>query len=243
MAKQRHFYFKLPSDSSEFFLERTVRIYEMASMNDEFRQTGLCLAVLGSDGAGKSTLLTRLQTLLKPVFPEQQTIHFRPRVWEKKKTGVVTDPHGRPPRNILMSWLKVGFYFVDHWAGWWLVVRPAKRRGMLVIFDRDFDDLLVDERRYRLRGTRVLVRVLRRLLPRPDHTFVLSAPAKVLHQRKPELPEVELERQQKVLEQFADSSARYSLISAEQTPEQVAQAAWREVMICIAEQKERKGGT
>jgi thymidylate kinase len=213
----------------------------MPSMKDEFRQTGLCLAVLGSDGAGKSTLLTRLQARLKPVFPEQQTIHFRPRVWEKKKTGVVTDPHGKPPRNILMSWLKVGFYFLDHWVGWLVVVRPAKQRGILIIFDRNFDDLLVDERRYRLRGTQSLVRVLRRLLPRPDQTFVLSAPAKVLHQRKPELPEGELERQQEVLRRLGNSGAGYSLISAEQTPEEVAKAAWREVMICIAEQKERKG--
>ncbi len=45
-------------------------------------------------------------------------------------------------------------------------MRPAKKRDELVIFDRSFDDLLVDERRYRLQGTAWLVRILRRLLPR-----------------------------------------------------------------------------
>jgi thymidylate kinase len=210
-------------------------------MKSEFQPTGLCLAVLGSDGAGKSTLLRRLQTLLRPIFPEQKTIHFRPRTWEKKQTGVVTDPHGRPPRNILLSWLKVGFYFFDTWAGWWLVVRPATKRGTLVIFDRSFDDLLVDERRYRLRGTGMLVRVLRRLTPRADRTLVLAAPAEVLHRRKPELPVAELERQQEVLRRLGNSDGRYALLAAEETPEQVAQAAWREVMIALTELKEEQG--
>jgi thymidylate kinase len=207
-------------------------------MKSEFQPTGLCLAVLGSDGAGKSTLLSRLQELLRPVFPEQQTIHFRPAVWEKKKTGVVTDPHGRPPRNLLMSWLKVGYYFADHWAGWWLVVRPATKRGALVIFDRSFDDLLVDEKRYRLQGTAWLVRILRRWVPRMDQTFMLSAPAEMLHARKPELPLAELARQQEVLQRLVSAGGRYVLISAAETPEQVAQAVWREVMICLTEKKE-----
>ncbi len=210
-------------------------------MKSDFQPTGLCLAVLGSDGAGKSTLLGRLQELLRPVFPEQQTIHFRPGVLEKKKTGVVTDPHGRPPRNFLLSWLKTGYYFLDTWAGWWLVVRPAMKRGTLVIFDRSFDDLLVDEKRYRLQGTGWLVRGLRRLAPRADRTLVLAAPAEVLHRRKPELPVAELERQQEVLRRLGNSGGRYALIAAEETPEQVAQAAWREVMIALTELKEGQG--
>jgi thymidylate kinase len=209
-------------------------------MTSESQPDGLCLAVLGSDGAGKSTLLARLQELLRPIFPEQEVIHFRPKVWEKKTSGVVTDPHGRPPRNILLSWLKVAYYFADHWVGWWKIVRPAKKRGALVIFDRSFDDLLVDEKRYRLRGTALLVKLLRRCLPRNDAIFVLAAPANILHARKPELSLDELERQQTVLERLAKSSERYVLVSAAEAPEKVAQMVRQEVLICMAAQKERK---
>jgi thymidylate kinase len=195
-----------------------------------FQPTGFCLAVLGSDGAGKSTLLTRLQVLLEPCFRYQKTLHFRPGVLRKNATsGAITDPHARPPRNAVLSWLKVLYYFADNWAGWFLIVLRGKIRSTLVIFDRSFEDLLVDERRYRLGRTSPLVRALRRSFPGPDRTFVLSAPPPLLHQRKPELPLAELERQQSVLLELA-KDRRHVLIRAEETPEQVAQAVCREVL-------------
>jgi len=205
-----------------------------------FQPTGICLAILGSDGAGKSTLLERLQTLLQPCFRQQQVLHFRPAIFQKRTSGVIREPHARPPRNVLSSWLKVGYYFADHWAGWFLVVLPAKVRSTLVIFDRSFDDLLVDQKRYRLKGSSVLVRVLRRLLPGPDCTFILSAPAQVLHQRKPELPLEELERQQRSLQQLAQEQPRYILVSAEQSPDSVANSVCREVLACLAAREEKR---
>jgi thymidylate kinase len=202
--------------------------------------TGICLAVLGSDGAGKSTLLARLQEMLKPCFLEQRTMHFRPAVFEKQKSGVVTDPHGRPPRDVVSSALKTGYYFLDNWVGWLRVVRPAKKRGSLVIFDRNFDDMLVDQRRYRLKGVAGLVRVLRSFLPDPDLTFVLTAPAELLHQRKPELPLEELARQQEALRKLASRGKDYVLVSADQSPGQVANTVWREVVKLLATHEEQR---
>lgn len=206
-----------------------------------FQPTGICLTVMGSDGAGKSTLLNNLQKMLEPCFRRQLMFHFRPAVFEKKKTGVVTDPHGQAPRNAFMSWLKVGYYFMDHWIGWLTLVWPAQVRSTLVIFDRGFDDLLVDEKRYRLRGTRVLVGILRRLLPKPKRVFILSASAEVLHQRKPELSVAELARQQEMLQKLAQSGGRYALVSAAEPPEQVAREVWREVTTVLAAREEKRG--
>ncbi|EEF57259.1 hypothetical protein [Pedosphaera parvula] len=216
-------------------LQESVRVVKRV-----FQPTGICLAVLGSDGSGKSTLLANLEQLLQPCFRHQQTFHFRPAVFQKKKQGVITDPHGKPPRGLLTSWLKVFYYFADHWAGWFLKVIPGKIRSTLIIFDRSFDDLLVDQKRYRLRGTSGLVAVLRHLLPKADRVFVLSAPARVIHQRKPELPLEELEKQQSTLQQLAANESRYALVSAEQTPEQVANAVCREVLLCLAAREERR---
>lgn len=201
-----------------------------------FQPTGFCVAVLGSDGAGKSTLLARLQTLLEPCFRYQKTLHFRPGVLQKKTTGAVSDPHAQPPRNAALSWLKVFYYFADNWAGWFQIVLRGKIRSTLVIFDRCFEDLLVDEKRYRLRGTSPLARLLRCLLPGADRTFVLSAAAPVLHQRKPELPLAELERQHGVLLDLA-KKRRHILVRAEESPEQVALAVCREVLRAMADRE------
>jgi thymidylate kinase len=146
---------------------------------------------------------------------------------------VVTDPHGRPPRNVLSSALKTAYYFFDNWVGWLRVVQPAKKSGSLVIFDRNFDDILVDQKRYRLRGVGGMARTLRPFLPNPDLTFVLTAPAELLHQRKPELPLEELARQQAELQKLARGK-NYVLVSAEQSPDQVAETVWREVVKLLA---------
>ena len=205
--------------------------------------TGFSFAVLGSDGSGKTTLLARVRTLLEPCFRYQQTLHFRPQVLRKRTPGddaTITNPHGQTPENPMLSWLKVGYYFADHWAGWALLVLPGRIRSTLVIFDRDFDDMLVDQKRYRLSGCAALVRVLRALVPHPQRTFILSAPAAVLHQRKPELSVVELERQQQVFQQLATDQKRYLLISAELPPDRVAEIVWREVVLRLAAREEKR---
>jgi thymidylate kinase len=218
-------------------LRETARLVRRA-----FQPAGLCLAVMGSDGAGKSTLLARLQILLEPCFRQQKMLHFRPAIFEKRKTGgAVTDPHGQKPRGWLSSWLKVGYYFLDHWIGWFWVVLPGKIRSTLIIFDRNFDDVLVDQKRYRLQGSGMLVKILRKLLPQADRVFVLSAPAEILRQRKPELPLPELERQQQILQELASSGGRYRLVSAEAAPEDVARTVWLDVVSLLAQREERRG--
>ena len=220
-------------------LRETGRILQRVS-----HPTGYSFAVLGSDGSGKTNLLARLRTLLEPCFRCQKTLHFRPQVFGKRTAAddpAIANPHGQTPENFALSWLRVTYYFADHWAGWFLIVLPGKIRSTLVIFDRCFDDLFVDQKRYRLSGVAALVSVLRRLLPQPQRIFVLSAPAPVLHQRKPELTVAELERQQGVLGRLARSGKRYTLVSAEQPPDRVAETVWREVVLSLALREEKRG--
>ena len=205
-----------------------------------FRPTGVTLTVLGSDGSGKSTLLDNLLTTLRPCFRREQTMHFRPMLLSKRThddAAAIATPHARPPRNAFTSWLRVIYYFLDYWFGWFLKVFPAKTQSTQIIFDRHFDDMLVDERRYRLRGTSFLVRLLRRLLPRNDRTFILSAPAAVIHSRKPELPVETLERQQQVFRELAAQNPRFILLDAQPSAEQVAHQACREVIRFMADRE------
>lgn len=204
------------------------------------KPTGLHLAILGPDGVGKSTLIAELLKILEPCFRRQRRAHFRPHLFHTNADAPVTDPQGRPPRGRLFSLAKLLYYFSEHWLGHLLLVRPAKTRATLLIFDRTFEDLLVDSKRYRLQAPAGLVRVLSKLLPGADLTFVLDAPPEVIHQRKPELPVAELARQRAVLCELAATMPRHELVDATPTPEIVARGVARRVLEFMAEREARR---
>ncbi|MGB8356958.1 MAG: hypothetical protein WCD79_23880 [Chthoniobacteraceae bacterium] len=204
--------------------------------------TGLHIALLGSDGVGKSTLLAQVRRTMESCFPKQQAFHFRPMLFQKNHGAPVSDPHARPSRNAVMAFAKVFYYFFDNWVGWLLRVLPGKWRSALVIFDRNFDDMLVDPRRYRIGGWTGLVRVLRGLLPREDLVFVLDASPEVIHGRKPELPVAELERQRGELRKLVKNDRRYVLVSAEGVPEEVAAEVCRKIVETVAARTRRRLG-
>ncbi len=204
---------------------------------------GLHLAVLGPDGVGKTTLLDHLGPMLeRPFFRRQLLIHFRPKVFERETAATaVTDPHGKAPRTLLASWAKLLFYFADQLAGYLIKVFPAKVRNELIVFCRDFDDVLIDPERYRFAGANWLARCLGRLLPRPDLTLVLDAEPEQILARKAELTLEEVRRQRAAFRSLVATSPRYGLVSSAQSPEQVARAAGRVVIQFLAERIQRRG--
>lgn len=201
------------------------------------RPAGLHLAVLGPDGAGKSTLIERCTPPLLKIFRRQRTIHFRPRLGAPASTAPVAEPHAQPSRGRIASVLKVLYYFLDCWAGHILRVWPALVRNELVIFDRTFADMLVDPRRYRLRGGAGWIRLLARLLPQPALTLILDAPADTIHARKPELPRGEIERQLAALRAQAEAAPSHVLIPADAPADAVATSALRVVLDLIASRR------
>jgi thymidylate kinase len=124
--------------------------------------------------------------------------HWRPRVVGRGAEpggGPVSDPHGKPPRGRLASVLKLVLLAADwHVGGLWKL-RHARAKAKLVLFDRYYDDLLIDPRRYRYGGSAAGAGRVFRWLPRMDRVFVLWAPAAVIAKRKQEVAEEELARQ------------------------------------------------
>jgi thymidylate kinase len=204
------------------------------------RPTGLRVALLGPDGAGKSTVIGHLQTLLEPCFRFQRMIHFCPMLLRKRTEEVVCEPHALPARSTVISWIKVVYYFLDHWVDYLLHQWSARVRSTCIIFDRDFNDILVDPTRYRIRNSRPLTCFLRRLLPPTDLTLVLDAEPETIHKRKPELPMEEVQRQRTVLRNLAASSGNWVVLSAEAASEEVGRAAWRRVVDYIAKREETR---
>ena len=195
---------------------------------------GIHLAVLGPDGAGKTTLLEDLSDAARPAFSSFRVYKFRPDVLHRIGNPSDPEPHARAPRCVLASWAKVLYYFGDSLLGWMLIVRPAMARNSCIAYDRSFDDLLVDQRRYLVRGSWWLVRLLRPLLPRPNLTFILDASTGAIRDRKPELSVAALEEQRAAYQRLASGSATYRLLATDQPREVVAHDAWRHVLMVRA---------
>jgi len=156
---------------------------------------GQVVVITGPDGSGKSAVADALATGM--LAPGLARFHHRPGVLPAKTVhdGPVTQPHQHRPYSRWQSLAKLAYLFCDFQLGWFLRIRPVVRRGGNVIMERGWWDLLVDQRRYRLDVPPSLIRLLGRLLPRPDLTVVLTGAAASLLARKAELPEPELQRQ------------------------------------------------
>jgi thymidylate kinase len=199
------------------------------------RPTGMRLSFLGPDGVGKSTVISGVQQLVASCFRGQKLFHFCPMLFRTAPAPApapapVTNPHELPPRSVVMSWIKVFYHFCDHWLGYLFQQLAPIIQSACVIFDRDFDDLLIDPRRYRLQHSEPLIRSLRCLLPRSDLTFVLDAPSQTMRERKAEISVDELERQRAALRRLAATSRRFVTISNGDSAASAAQAASREII-------------
>jgi thymidylate kinase len=161
------------------------------------RSQGLWIAFFGPDGVGKSAVIGRLESQLAASFDECIFFHFRP-TFRGDGSGdtVVSLPHAKPPRGLLVSWMKLLYWLADCWYGYLLVIRPGKRKHRLILFDRYFPDLLVDPVRYRIPKSAIpFAELLTDFLPRPDLYVLLDAPAEVSWARKRELSLPESRRQ------------------------------------------------
>ncbi len=159
------------------------------------RPTGMFVAVFGPDGAGKSTLIRHLSERVRKAFRNNDRFHLRPGIMPSRLAAIpADDPHGRPPQPWIRSTLKIAYLLLDYSLGYLWRIRPRLSRSSLVLFDRYYDDLMVDSRRYRYGGPPWLVRLARRLVPTPDMYMFLDVSEDELEARKREMSREELRR-------------------------------------------------
>lgn len=181
---------------------------------------GLSVAFLGPDGSGKSTVISGL-TKQDLLFARIDYFHLKPIIKSKGHTDIpVKDPHQDEPYPALKSYGKLIYFIIQYNWGWFRNIRPLKKRNSLVIFDRYYDDMMADPKRYRYGGHGAVLRWVRKCIPRPDLYFILTAEAKIIYERKQEVSLNELTRQLKVYRALVDEE-KYLSVDIARAPEEI----------------------
>ena len=181
-----------------------------------FKPTGISIAFLGPDGSGKTTVINGLTSSNLP-FRKTDYFHLKP-IYTKNNTNEVTNnPHEFKPYNKLKSYVKLLFFFYQYNLGWIQNIIPLKIKSSLIIFDRYFDDLIADNKRYRYGGQNYMAKFFRFFIKKPSLYFVLVTDAKTIYKRKQEVAFTELENQIYKYKSLVDNQ-RYFEIDVNESP-------------------------
>lgn len=184
---------------------------------------GLHVAITGPDGVGKSTVSKLAQGSIGPCFRSLETAHLSLRTTAMDLSGGGVAPYIQKSRGLVASLLKTLVLVGSFHRLFWRWIWQQQRKHGLFWSDRHFSDFVADPHRFRVRLP-LWVRYLSwRLVPSPDLTIVLIAPAETIQQR---CDEVDLEQTRHQVDQY-EKIARYDeslyRISAEQPADRVAE--------------------
>lgn len=91
-----------------------------------------------------------------------------------------------------------------------------------MFYDRQFIDILVDQRRYRYGGPVWLLHMIGNILPKPDIVIVLDAPTDIMQARKQELTYEETSRQRVAYTSLVKGLSNGVILDASKPARQVA---------------------
>jgi serine O-acetyltransferase len=152
----------------------------------------------------------------------------------------VTDPYAAPPRSPASSVAKLAWLVADYVVGYVTRVRPFVTRSGLVAFDRYYQDLLADPRRFRYGGPMSLARAAARLVPQPDLWIVLDASVETLQARKGEVTPEESGAQRRAYLALATQVHDAVLVDANESPPLVTAAAAQAILARMENRVERR---
>lgn len=160
------------------------------------------LAVVGPDGAGKSSILAAVAEKLPERFPFWGVAH---RHWRPELLPNIGAIAGKPqpergqavvPRRTRgrFYFMRLAYYASDFLLGYFFKDRRVRSGLTPVLYDRCFWDMYVDPLRFGLGGTRGML-TLGRILPGPDLIVCLEVDPQTARDRKGELNDAEVTRQ------------------------------------------------
>ena len=171
------------------------------------KNKGCFIVLMGPDGAGKSTVSAAIEGYAKGFTQLVHKFHWRPGLLpkpgknNKSSDQKISDPAAPPlpPEEFtygtFMSLIRYLYYMIDFIFGYWLIIRPARKKGALIIGERWYFDVIINPVRYGFRLPRWLLVFGGHLIPSPDMVILLSGDAEAIHARKPELSAEEISKQ------------------------------------------------
>lgn len=214
---------KKGSSTFSYWLKDKIRFVKRV-----FNPTGISIAFLGPDGSGKTTVINGLTSLNLP-FRKTDYFHLKPIYTSNKVSEVTSDPHKFKPYNKLKSYTKLLYFLYQYNLGWIQNIIPLKIKSSLIIFDRYFDDLIADNKRYRYGGQNYMAKFFRLFIKKPSLYFVLVTDAKTIYKRKQEVAFSELENQIFKYKSLVDNH-RYFEIDVSESPNLIVKNVSRILM-------------
>lgn len=183
---------------------------------------GRFVVIVGPDGVGKTSVATALMDLWGG---PTAYFHFCPPIRGKLDSRPAPGTPAGPkwpdePGSVVAGWVRLARNVARFAAGYLGSVRPAVRRGSLVVADRYFYGYLVQPRALRFHGPRRLAELATRLVPQPDLIVNLAAPPEVIRGRKAELTIDEIEDELRGWSRVGGDRA--STFDAVDSPEEIA---------------------
>jgi thymidylate kinase len=209
---KRHFCLSVFKNLRHFYKEFTLMY---------FNRHLFTMTVLGPDGAGKSTVIDSMLQELKSVRKSIVLQHLKPVYFRKKiikNRGIVTTPHDKKNRGALSSFIKLVTWSLECWV---YHLFHKRKNSTIEIFDRHFDDILIDPLRYRCGINKLFVRFFSSIIPRPNLTLVLTAPVEVIQNRKQEVSFDETKRQIEEYEGYASNNKNAFLINTDRPVDEI----------------------
>ena len=207
--------------------------------------SGLQVVLLGPDGAGKSSTIVALESMLSGVFEHVECRGFAPPVLRilgaDKHIRRTDQPHSLPPRSLLISVVRAGYWFLYQTVGH-ASLQVAVARSTLVLNDRHFVDIFVDARRYRYGGPVWLLRLIWWLIPKPNLVILLDAPAEILHRRKQEVSFEESTRQREAYLSLVQGLPNGHVVDAARPLQQVSKVVSEIIVRHLAIRTARRHG-
>jgi thymidylate kinase len=157
---------------------------------------GRFVVLVGPDGVGKTSVA---RALLADHRGPSTYFHFLPPLdgrWQAAPDPTsVPPPKARGGGSAVLGWIRLVRNAVRCWVGYLTSVRPALKRGLLIVGDRWMYGYVVQPEAMKFHGPDLFARAVMRVLPRPHLIVNLTAPPYVIRERKQELTLSQIEQE------------------------------------------------